>query len=416
MSRIKKDPLTFATSLDATLADAAKITGTLELTIRDGNQFWFVIPDGILPNNPNADVTVPYLRFTVEGRRATMLTRMVFTREGGVIADAATGKKFLLEFRPCVMLTRTKDGGTIVNTVEESDGVPVFERSQDKTAPPAPEPKSTEPQGTQIPDIGELLEGLRQTRMSLDTIDNLLTAPDNLLAEDEGKRRELQGTIAATKDKALIGLGQLGDVLARGTEQSLDEWREGVSNALNATIEAMVSFDDLAEHVRDGKRREMEALRQSIESFFATIDPKADADACRKFSTGVNQIILTERKDTLKVKAVKLEKNVERSYDHIIASLQQVLGKGSSVPLIPHPFAEPAPGYETKFVLNMIHIVMAVRFGGFSIRLDCELHPRLQNELRGWNVANLPRIHFTDRKNFAALHSSGGKRKLAIFE
>ena len=186
-----------------------------------------------------------------------------------------------------------------------------------------------------------------------------------------------------------------------------------MSKALSATIEAMVSFDDMAEHLRDGKRREMEALRQSIESYFATIDPKVDFDACRKFSTGVNQLILEERKDTLELKKVRQEKNIERGYDYIIASMQQMLGKGNSMPLIPNPAAEPAEGYMAKFVFNMVHIVMAVRFGGLSIALDCERYPRLYGELKGWNEVRPPRVHIVDRRRYEATKSG---KKLASFD
>ena len=401
--REKKDPLAFSTSLDAVYEDAEKIKGTLSLTVRNSNQFWFVLPDGVLPNNPNADITVPYLRFTVEGRRANMLTRMMFMRNGGVIATAANDYRLLIDFRPCLLLTRTGEGRSLIQRVDDH-GVPVPIEEEAQTSPPSPEPD-----GLNIPDIGELLGGLQQTRKSLDTIDTLLTVPDALLTEDEEKRRELQETIAATKDKALIGLGQLGDVLARGTEQSLEEWRQGVSTALAATIEAMVAFEDLADHVRDEKRRELEALRQSIESYFATIDPKLDMAACRKFSAGVNQIILEDRKEALQTKRIRLEGQVERSYDYIISSLQQTLGKNSSLPLIPHPFAEPAPGYQAKLVLNMIHIVMVVRFGGLSIQLDSESHPRLHQELRGWDEVHPPRIHIVDQKRYATLKNLGAK-------
>jgi hypothetical protein len=390
-SKATKDPLSFNTSLERVYTDAGQIQDNITLTILDGNQFWFVLPDGILPNNPEADVSVPYLRFTVEGRRAAMLTRMMFSRDGGVMTDGTAGKKLLVSFQPCILVSRNKEGQSIVRQLEEVDGVPVI---RDDPAPPP------EPEGTRIPDIGELLDGLQQTRKSLDTIDTLLTQPDALLTDDEAQRQELQQSIAATKDKALIGLGQLGEVLARGGEQSLEEWRAGVSAALHATLEAMVAFEDMSDHVRDEKRREMEALRQSIESYFATIDPKIDIEACRKFSTGVNELILEERKDTLTTKKVRLEKHIEHSYDHIISSLQQTLGKGGSLPLIPHPIAEPAPGYTAKFVFNMIHVVMAVRFGGLSIRLDTERHPRLHSDLRGWNAAHPPRIHVVDRRRF----------------
>ena len=407
-----KDPLAFSSALDVVMTDADAMDETLKLVILDGNQFWFVLPDGILPNNPEADVTIPYLRFTVEGRRSNMLTRMVFMRDNGVIKDETIGKRLLMEFRPCILVGRNKEGRAIVQKVEDLDNVPKADDSAPEPAKPAPPKPPPEPEGTKIPDIGELLAGLQETRKSLETIDTLLEAPDALLEQDEGKRKELQDTIAATKDKALIGLGQLGDVLTRGAEQSLDEWREGVSKALAATIEAMVSFDDMAEHLREGKRREMETLRHSIESYFATIDPKVDFEACRKFSTGVNQLILEDRKETLELKKGKIEKNIERGYDYIIASMQQMLGKGTSMPLIPNPFTEPAEGYMGKFVFNMVHIVMAVRFGGLSIALDCERYPRLYGELKGWNEARPPRVHIVDRRRFDAVTSG---KKLASF-
>ena len=408
----RKDPLAFSTSLDVVMVDAESMTETLTLTIRDGNQFWFVLPDGILPTNPEADVSIPYLRFTVEGRRSNMLTRMMFMRDKGVIKDDTTGKRLLMEFRPCILVGRNKEGRAIVQKVEDIDKLPKPDAAEPaKPEPPKP-PKPPEPEGTKIPDIGELLAGLQETRKSLDTIDTLLEAPDALLEQDEGKRKALQDTIAATKDKALIGLGQLGDVLTRGGEVSLDEWREGVSKALSATIEAMVSFEDMAEHLREGKRREMEALRQSIESYFATIDPKADFEACRKFSTGVNQLILEDRKETLEIKKSHIEKNIEHGYDYIIASMQQMLGKGASMPLIPNPSAEPAEGYMAKFVFNMVHIVMAVRYGGLSMTLDTERYPRLYGDLQGWNEARPPRVHIVDRRRFEATKTG---KKLATF-
>ncbi len=399
--------MAFSSSLDAVYADADAMTDALTLVIRDGNQFWFVLPDGILPKNPDIDVSIPYLRFTTEGRRANMLTRMVFMSNNGVARDEGTGKKLLIEFRPCVLVGRSKEGHALVQQVSDLDTPPKPGGAASEARKPSPEPE-----GVQIPDIGELLAGLQETRKSLETIDTLLEAPDSLLDPDESKRKHLQTMIVATKDKALIGLGQLGDVLTRGGEQSLEEWREGVSQALSATIEAMLSFDDMAEHLRESKRREMELLRQSIESYFATIDPKADFDACRKFSTGVNQLILEDRKETLEIKFGRLEKKVESSYDYIISSMQQMLGKGVSMPLIPSPAAEPAQGYMAKFVFNMVHVVMAVRFGGLSITLDTGNYPRLYGELKGWDEMLAPRVHIVDRRRFEATKLG---KKLASF-
>ncbi len=399
------DPLAFGTALDAACADAAEMKEGVVLSVTDG-QFWFVLPDGILRDNPSSGVTVSYLRFTAEGRRANMMARMVFMRENGALVDSAGGKRMLVEFQPCVVLSRNKEGRPTAQQVDDLDGPP-------KDLPPPP----AEAEGTAVPDIGELLAGLQETRQSLATIDELLTEPDALLDEDVEKRAALQETIAATKDRALTGLGELGEVLARGAEQPLEEWRANVSAALGATIEAVVAFEDLAEHVREGKRQQLEALRASIDSYFATIDPRTDGEACRKFSKGINQLILEERKDSLTTKKALLEKNVERAYDHIIAALQQTLGKGSSLPLIPHPALVPASGFETKIVFNMIHIAMAVLFGGLSIRLETEGHPRLYNELRGWDETNPPRVHIVDRSRYAKARRAGaGKSGLAAFE
>jgi hypothetical protein len=403
------DPLAFASSLESVYADAEAITEKVTLTLRDTNQFWFVIPNGILPSDPSVDITVPYMRFTPEGRRTNMLTRMIFSRDGGAVADTVSGKRLLLEFRPCVLLSRSKEGRTQVQRMESFDGPLVT--SEQQTRPPEPQP-----QGAAIPDIGVLLEGLQETRKSLDTIDTLLAKPDALLTEDEQKRQELQETLASTKDKVLMGLGDLGNVLSLRDQHTLDHWRQEVSKALSTTIEAMVAFDDLAGQVRDDKRRELEVLRQSIDAYFSTIDPAINVEQCRRFSAGVNQIILEDRKQTLEVKRGRIEKTVERNYDHIISSLWPSVNKGTTLPLIPHPTLEAAEGYFAKIVLNMIHIVMVVRLGGLSIRLDTMTYSRLHSDLRGWDTTNPPRVHIVDRRRFLALRSGAGQSGLASFD
>lgn len=391
------DPLAFSKTMETVYADADSLPEHLDMYLMNGNQFWFVLPDGILPYNPEVEISVPFLRFTPEGRRANMLTRMMFSRKGGVVIDAQSGRKFLVEFRPCVLVGKSKEGANFSRKVAEFDG----------PSAPAPAPAAAaEEEGTKVPDIGEMLSGLQQTRKSLDAIDSLLAAPDSLMDADEGKRQALQETLSQTKDKALQGLGQLGDALARGGEQSLDEWRTSVTRALNATIEAMVSLDDLSEHLRDEKRQELEKLRQSMEAYFSSIDPKTDFEQCRKFSAGVNELILEERKETLEIKQVRLEKNLEEGYDGVMLALQSALGKGSTMALIPHPYVEHNKGFDALLVMNMAHVIMAVRYGGVSIQLDTDRFPRMHSELKGWDATRLPRIHICDQRRFASLRAA----------
>jgi hypothetical protein len=381
------EPSAFHSVLDSVCADADRARDGLTLTIRRDNEFWFVLPDGILPAAPGTDNWLPYLSLDPNGRRAYLLARMAFSRNSGAISDSLTGKGILMEFQPCILVGRTKEGRGTVKRFDDSGLKPL--------RPPPPPPP--EPEGPVIPDVGELLSGLEQTRQTLQTVDTLLDDPDSLLTEDEDKRRELQGAIAATKDRALIGLERLGEALSLGPSQPTEEWRENVHQALTATIEAMVSFEELADDLRDEKRRELEILHQSIVAYFARIDPKLNAEACQQFSRGVNQIILEDRKVTLTEKRDRIEKNIEKDYEYIISTLQGFVSKGSNLPLIPFPFVEPVTGCQLKVVFNMIHLAMAVRFGGLSIKLETSKSPRLHDELRGWDMVHPPRVYITDR-------------------
>ncbi|CAK0766981.1 hypothetical protein WCLP8_4000007 [uncultured Gammaproteobacteria bacterium] len=403
------EPLSFSSTLDSVCTEAERIKGELTLTVRDGNQFWFILPDGVLPNNPEAEVSISYIRFTAEGRQATMLTRMVFMRENGLVVDSASGKRILLEFRPCVLVGKSKEGKGTVHHDDQSGEKPAGVAVA-KPKPAAPSPPSAAAEGAEVPDIGELLAKLQQTRKSVETIDALLADPGALLSEDEAKRLELEATIAQTKDRALIGLGELCDIMARGADQPAEQWRDSVSKSVATIIEAMVAFEDMGEHIQEGKRRELEGLRQAIEGYFATIDPQKDIAACKKFSQGINTIILTERKDTLNVVKRKIEKNVEKSYDQVISVLQQSMPKGSSVALVPHPFMVPAEGFYTKIVMNMIHVAMVVRFGGFSIVLDTGDYPKMFNELRAWDPIHPPRLHIVDRRRYASFREKTEQR------
>ncbi len=387
------EPPSFHSVLDLVCTDADQARDGLTLSIRRGNEFWFVLPDNILPAGPNSDNWLPYLSLDPNGRRAYLLARMAFSGTDGTIVDSTSGKVILVDFQPCVLVGRNKEGR---GTIRRFDDVKPLK-------PPPPPPP--EPEGPTIPDVGALLTGLEETRQTLATVDSLLDDPNSLLTEDEEKRREIQGAIAATKDRALIGLERLGEALSLGPSQPTEEWRENVHKALTETIEAMVSFEDLADDLRDEKRQELEVLHRSIVTYFARIDPKLNAEACQQFSRGVNQIILEERKSSLNEKCERLEVSIEKNYEYIISTLQGFISKGASLAMIPFPFIESISGTQIKLVFNMVHLAMAVRFGGLSIRLDTSKSPRLHDELRGWDESHPPRVYIVDRRTDKHPHS-----------
>ena len=233
----------------------------MTLSVRNVNEFWFVLPDGVLPSEPVLDHWMPYLRQEPEGRRACLLTRMAFNHNSGLLTDSETGAKIKVEFTPCLFISRRIDGRQAVKGIED-EWLSAFD-------PPAP-PEAESPM---IPDLGSLLSGLDETRKTLGTIETLLNDPSALLTDDDERRKTLQVTIVATKDRALIGLEKLGEVLSHGSTQPLDEWRECVHHALTETIDAMVSFEHLADDLRENKRRELEHLHKTVVAYFARMIP-----------------------------------------------------------------------------------------------------------------------------------------------
>jgi hypothetical protein len=379
----------FADSVETAFAVADKAAGKVLLSVRERNQFWVVLPSGILPDLNAVNVSIPYLRFTTEGRAAILSARLAFATDGNVLTDFVTAQRFVIEFAPCVIVGRNAEGRATVHQLDPAGG------------PPPPEAVAED--AVAVADIGEVLDGLRRTRSSLDTVNSLLENPAALLVTDEQERCDLHERIAATRDHTLVGLERLGAALSCDPGQAPDAWRRDVSEALEATLEAMVSFGELGDCVRDDKREEMARLRVAVEGYLNTLDPLVNADECRKFSSCVNLVLLEERKTGLTSENSRLEQRLEVSYESLIASLQTLVGRGSSLPMIPYPMVEPAPGCEARLSLNMIHIVMAVRFGGLSLRLNLERHPRLFQNLQGWDESHPPTLHIVDRDRFIRL-------------
>ncbi|MDR3515177.1 MAG: hypothetical protein P4M00_05130 [Azospirillaceae bacterium] len=373
--------------------DAEK--ATLTLTVHDQNQFWFVLSDGALPQGAERPRSVAAMR-EAANRQAVLLVRSVFLHNQAVIAtgDKAKGP-IRLEFQPHLLVSRKRDGtpGLRIDTtlaLGPGAGKPR----------PAGDP---DPEDTVIPDIGALIAGLEQTTRSLGMTDLLIADPTGLTSADEAERDDLLHAIVATKDHVLTELAGLGAVLAQRNTGSRETWLTCISGAVSATLEAMIAFDDFADHVREDKINELNALRHAIEGYFYRLDPTTDAAACTAFSRGINTLILEEHRGSLTRNKVHIESRIEGTYSDIIATLQRVLATNSTISFLPRPFLSPAEGFYTKFVFNMLHMVMAVQNGGLSIRLETKAHNQLHRDFHGWNQIRPPCVHITDRRSYEAL-------------
>ena len=385
----------FSKSLDEVTSCANEVVGKVMFSVRDKNQLYIVLPTGILPDTKKVDPSIPYLRFTMEGQKSVMLTRMAFMGDENILSDFLRKLiRYRIEFEPCMVIIKNSDGRAIV-------------KQMGQVATAVGETVSSAPANADagITDIGILLEGIRQTRDSISAIENLLDAPDALLTNDEDDRLALRNRVVATKDQTLIELESLGEVISNFTGQPTDEWRQNVHTALAATVESIVSFSDLSPSLKAAKCKEMETLRQSIEGYLSHLDPVEDAEECNKFSSCFNKIILEDRKNTLDARLLKLEAKSEESNDAMISAIEGMVGNSSAMPMIPYPLASPANGCEAVLTLNMIHVVMAVRYGGLSIRLDLTNAPKLYRDLQGWDDRNPPQLHIVDRKRFVRLFS-----------
>ena len=379
--------------LDHIFSKADAIAGSAAFTIRDKNQFYFVLPDGVLPDDSGKDATIPYLRLSPEGQKSVMLTRLAFVRDQNILTDISMDQnRFLIEFSPIMIFLKNLQGQSLIKSLGGTSPADLQKIVSTGTS-----------SGTAIEDIGYLLEGIRRTRKSIDAINCLPDGPSALLTTNDDERKALRCRMEATRDETLISLERLGEAIHYKPEQTVDEWRQEIHNRLSTTIDSILALNQLSGASLDEKRNEMRTLQQSIEGYISHLDPVEDEKECKIFSSCFSQMILDEKKEALGAQLEGLETKMEVSYDALINAIQSMVGNSSAMPKIPYPVASPANGYLATLNLNMIHIVLAVRSGGLSMKLDLQEVPRLYRELNGWDDKNPPRLHIISRSRFAKL-------------
>ena len=364
--------------LDSIAAEAESLSGSVSLAIPDPGHLWLLLPDGALPGSDGGPASLASMKLP-DKRHAVLLVRQIFLKQG-VCSFNVGGRRILVEFQPAIIAGRTKDGRAFART----DGA--LSISDDK---PKPKPDAEPPE---IPDTGELLESLQNSTKTLQAIDDLLDDPSAISSTDEATRSAAHAKLAAAKDKALAGLGSLAGILAEGDKGDREGWLERVAEASSRMVEDMADLDGLPEEAKAGKLKALDQLKGTVARYFATVDP--NSPAVQKFSAGIGELVLKERREVVQSKKDVIEKDLEEAYSALISVVQSAMPKGSNVSLLPLPRIEVAPGCWGKIIFNMCHLVMAVQHRGFHMRLDIDpRNKRVWNEFRAWEEMNPPQIH-----------------------
>ena len=362
--------------LDSIAAEAERLSGSVSLVIPDPGHIWLLLPDGALPGGDGGPSSLASMKLP-DKRHAVLLVRQIFLKEG-VCSFNIGGRRVLVEFQPAIIAGRTKDGRAFARTDS------ALSLTDNKPKP--------EPERPDVPDTGELLESLQNSTKTLQAIDDLLGDPSAISSSDEATRSAAHEKLAAAKDKALAGLGGLAAILAEGDKGDREGWLERVAEASSRMVEDMADMDGLPEEAKAGKLKALDQLKATVARYFATVDP--NSPAVQKFSAGIGELVLKERREVVQSKKGAIEKDLEEAYSALISVVQSAMPKGSNVSLLPLPRIEIAPGCWGKIVFNMCHLMMAVQNRGFHMRLDIDpRNKRVWNEFRAWEDMNPPQIH-----------------------
>lgn len=364
--------------LDTIAADAERLSGALELSIPTPGQLWIILPDGALPGSSAGPCSLASMKLP-DKRHAVLLARQVFLKTGAC-ALIAGNRRILLEFQPSIIAGRTKEGKAYART-DTSLALTDSKRE--------PEPET-------LPDPGELLEGLQKSTKTLEAIDDLLTDPAAIASEDPETRAAVQDKLISAKDKALAGLGQLGAILAEGDGGDREAWMARVAEASSTMVEEMADLDGLPEEAKAGKLKALDDFKRTVARYFASVDP--NSPVVRKFSAGISELVLKERREVVQSKKSALEKDLEETYSALISLVQAAVPKGGGMSLLPLPRIEVSPGSWGRIVFNMCHLVMAVQHGGFHMRLDVDpRNRRAWDDCRPWEEKSPPQVHIVSR-------------------
>ena len=368
-----------APPLDSIASDAEKLAGGVSLSVPSPGQIWIILPDGALPGSGAGPSSLASMKLP-EKRHAVLLVRQIFLKSGA--CSLTDGKrKVLLEFQPSIIAGRTKEGKAYARTD------PALALTDSKPAEPEPDA---------LPDPGELLESLQKSTKTLEAIDDLLTDPGAIGSDDPAVRDEVQRKLVSAKDKALAGLGQLGAILAEGDGGDRESWLARVAEASSSMVEEMADLDGLPEEAKAGKLRALDQFKQTVARYFASVDP--NSPVVRKFSAGISELVLKERREVVASKKSALEKDLEETYSALISLVQAAVPKGGGMSLLPLPRVDFAQGYWGRIVFNMCHLMMAVQHGGFHMRLDVDpRNRRAWDDCRPWDDKAPPQVHIVSR-------------------
>ena len=367
-------------NLDMIGRDAAKVAEEVGIDYLDGD-FWLALPNEAIREQAG-ECALAAMKQPIK-RRAVLLVRHLFLSDG-VCTLKVGDRRVAIEFQPAIIAGKTREG----RGYSKVDDLLCLLGGQD----------DSEAQPCDIPDTGPLLASLEESTRSLQAIDDLLVDPSAIASSDKVTRDITKELICAAKDKALIGLGSLGAILSEGDGGDREAWLARVAEASSAMVEDMADLGELPEEKRAGKLKSLEALKRTIARYFAHIDP--NSEALKKFSAGISQLVLEERREIVESNKKRIEKDIDISYTAIICAIQEASPNGSSMTILPLPQIQSMSGSWCKIVLNMHHLVMAVQHSGFHMRaiVDPYRSKRLWEELKAWDEKCPVRLHIVSRE------------------
>ena len=379
----------FTHILESALDDAEACAPGVVFAIRDGNQFWFVLPDGVLPEDPPS----AWGGFTdSHSCYAHLLARLLFERAGGEVCAYPMGARLLLDFDPLSLPSRPRS--VAANSVGRwGQCVP--------TSPSAP-----------INDLGPLLTDLDQTRKTLKTIGALLADPARM------GDREVQDAMIASRDRALLKMAELSEVLLKNDTQSSDVWKDAVQQALTTALEAMVVLDEMDPEKKAGKQDELLLLQQRVQAYFGSANTQ---QACRALAAGINGLLLGCRKDQLEAHRDYVGQKVEKTYTDLMKAVGLALQNGVNLfelarPLLtPHCSKAGSLAAFARLRFSMAQILLAVQHGGLAMDMRMESRA-LSTSWIAKNVYQAPRVHIASHRAFqvAERRMSGASMRMAL--
>jgi len=380
LNRISPDRSRYAQILDC----FHQMEETIRFELIDGNQFYFVFPDRII-NDSGTSRVFGCDPMDSNEIKACALARLMFLRSDHRFVDRRNLRPLLVDFQALPRQSALAFG--CASSLESGFG----DRPPGLAEPEAPQ------------EIGVLFDLLGASQGALGVISNLIQDPMNLkdleqAAGDEARQtrlRQLSGDF-------LRHLSAFSDTIAQSDRMPTELWRSAVRERLIDVIQSLTKTYELTGQEHQDKLSELEQFRSSIDEYLSLIDPVTDVEEIMKLGVCVNALVLDSRQSSLRRKIERTDDQIDHAF---LAAEQEVLAlipRGAITPEVPRVLTRSVRGGELTLQLSFVHLMIAARLGGLSVRIDFSGARHLAPEYAGANLGHYPRLHLCSQTRFDA--------------